>query len=71
MSTTAWIWQHYLPNPYQINRISLLCAMAKSTLDKAIQYDEAYNKEEDMESDRRLALLMEEQKARSVCSPTL
>ena len=45
-------------------------AMAKSTLDKAIQYDEAYNKEEDMESDRRLALLMEEQKARSVCNPT-
>ena len=44
--------------------------MAKSTLDKAIQYDEAYNKEEDMESDRRLALLMEEQKARSVCNPT-
>jgi len=24
MSTTLWIWQHYLPNPYQINRISLL-----------------------------------------------
>ena len=46
-------------------------AMAKTTLDKAIQYDEAYyNKEEDMESDRRLALLMEEQKARSICNPT-
>jgi len=45
-------------------------AVAKSTLDKAIQYDEAYNKEEDMESDRRLALLMEEQKARSLCNPT-
>lgn len=45
-------------------------AMAKSTLDKAIQYDEAYNKEEDMESDRQLALLMEEQKARSMCNST-
>lgn len=44
--------------------------MAKTTLDKAIQYDEAYNKEEDVESDRRLALLMEAQKARSVCNPT-
>lgn len=27
MSTTVWIWQHYLPNPYQINRISLLCTI--------------------------------------------